>query len=163
MLVRAWRRSSGSGSAAVRVCVPAWIWMVRWRRAVRTNLRIDQPVRCSIQRETASAANTMVRCASEQCSKPVDEGRAGYPPDESKSRNRVTAPRANAGREGMPMLTVVADPEVTPATPASSVSLIDDIVRDGARRMLAAALEAEVAAYIDAHAGQLDEDGRRLV
>jgi transposase-like protein len=61
------------------------------------------------------------------------------------------------------MLTVVADPEVTPATPAPSVSLIDDIVRDGARRMLAAALEAEVAAYIDAHAGQLDEDGRRLV
>jgi transposase-like protein len=41
--------------------------------------------------------------------------------------------------------------------------LIDEIVRDGARRMLAAALEAEVAAYIDAHAGQLGEDGRRLV
>jgi putative transposase len=61
------------------------------------------------------------------------------------------------------MLTVVADPEVTPATPATSASLIDDIVRDGARRMLAAALEAEVAAYIDAHAGQLGEDGRRLV
>jgi transposase-like protein len=61
------------------------------------------------------------------------------------------------------MLTVVADPEVTPAAPAPSVSLIDDIVRDGARRMLAAALEAEVAAYIDAHAGQLDGDGRRLV
>jgi transposase-like protein len=61
------------------------------------------------------------------------------------------------------MLTVVADPEVTPATPAPSGSLIDDIVRDGARRMLAAALEAEVAAYIDAHAGQLGEDGRRLV
>jgi transposase-like protein len=61
------------------------------------------------------------------------------------------------------MLTVVADPEVTPATPAPSASLIDDIVRDGARRMLAAALEAEVAAYIDAHAGQLGEDGCRLV
>jgi transposase-like protein len=61
------------------------------------------------------------------------------------------------------MLTVVADPDVTPATPAPSVSLIDEIVRDGARRMLAAALEAEVAAYIDAHAGQLDEHGRRLV
>jgi hypothetical protein len=42
-------------------------------------------------------------------------------------------------------------------------SLIDEIVRDGARRMLAAALEAEVAAYIAAHAGQLDADGRRLV
>jgi transposase-like protein len=64
------------------------------------------------------------------------------------------------------MLTVVADPEVTPAAAAvaaSSVSPIDEIVREGARRMLAAALEAEVAAYIDAHAGQLDVDGHRLV
>src|SRR6266511_5778394 len=67
------------------------------------------------------------------------------------------------------MLTVVtdsghalADPD--PTSPAmTGGSLIDEIVRDGARRMLAAALEAEVAAYIDAHAGQLDEDGRRLV
>jgi transposase-like protein len=41
--------------------------------------------------------------------------------------------------------------------------LIDEIVRDGARRMLAAALEAEVADYIAAHAGQLDEHGRRVV
>lgn len=61
------------------------------------------------------------------------------------------------------MLTVVADPEMTPAVPVSSVSLIDEIVRDGARRMLAAALEAEVAAYIDAHADQRDERGRGLV
>jgi transposase-like protein len=61
------------------------------------------------------------------------------------------------------MLTVVADPEATPVGPTTSVSLIDDIVRDGARRMLAAALEAEVAAYIDAHVDQLDEHGRRLV
>jgi hypothetical protein len=37
---------------------------------------------------------------------------------------------------------------------ASHGSLIDEVVRDGARRMLAAALEAEVAAYIDAHAGE---------
>nr|WP_085986119.1 IS256 family transposase [Micromonospora sp. ATCC 39149]QLJ99141.1 IS256 family transposase [Micromonospora carbonacea] len=42
-------------------------------------------------------------------------------------------------------------------------SLIDEIVRDGARRMLAAALEAEVAAYIAAHADQVDAQGRRLV
>src|SRR5205814_6721833 len=61
------------------------------------------------------------------------------------------------------MLTVVADPEVAPAGVVSSESLIDEIVRDGARRMLAAALEAEVAAYIDAHVGELDEHGRRLV
>ncbi len=74
------------------------------------------------------------------------------------------------------MLTVVnpddAAPATTPATAAGAVvpvpatvggSLIDEIVRDGARRMLAAALEAEVTAYITAHAGQLDERGRRLV
>ncbi len=41
--------------------------------------------------------------------------------------------------------------------------MIDEILRDGARRMLAAALEAEVAAYIAAHADQHGEDGRRLV
>ena len=35
--------------------------------------------------------------------------------------------------------------------------------RDGARQMLAAALQAEVAAYIGQFAGVRDEDGRRLV
>ena len=44
-----------------------------------------------------------------------------------------------------------------------SGSLLDEIVRDGARSMLAAALQAEVAAYVDAHADQLDADGHRLV
>jgi transposase-like protein len=42
-------------------------------------------------------------------------------------------------------------------------SLLDEIVRDGARQMLAAALQAEVAAYIEAHADQLDAQGHRLV
>ncbi len=41
--------------------------------------------------------------------------------------------------------------------------MLDEIVRDGARQMLAAALQAEVAAYIEAFADQLDENGRRLV
>src|SRR4051794_23627411 len=76
-------------------------------------------------------------------------------------------PRANAGREGTPVLTVVNPDDPTPVTgpvpPSAGGSLIDEIVRDGARRMLAAALEAEVAAYIAAHTDQLDEDGRRLV
>jgi hypothetical protein len=38
----------------------------------------------------------------------------------------------------------------------SGSTLLDEIVREGARRMLAAAVEAEVAACIDAHA---QEDG----
>jgi transposase-like protein len=65
------------------------------------------------------------------------------------------------------VLTVVTSQEPTPATgpvpSAAGGSLIDDIVRDGARRMLAAALEAEVAAYIAGHTDQLDDNGRRLV
>ena len=61
------------------------------------------------------------------------------------------------------MLTVVTNVEDAPAGPAGGASLIDEIVREGARRMLAAALEAEVAAYVAAHAGELDERGHRLV
>jgi transposase-like protein len=43
------------------------------------------------------------------------------------------------------------------------VALIDQIVREGARRMLAEALQAEVDAYIAQFAGERDERGRRLV
>src|SRR3954470_1770145 len=42
-------------------------------------------------------------------------------------------------------------------------SLIDQLVREGARRMLAEALQAEVDAYIAAFVGERDERGRRLV
>ncbi len=49
------------------------------------------------------------------------------------------------------------------AAGVGSSSLIDQIVRDGARRMLAAALQAEVEDYIAAFADQRDEAGRRLV
>ncbi len=61
-----------------------------------------------------------------------------------------------------PMLTVVPDLSVSlPADGPSS--LIGQIVREGARQMLAAALRAEVAAYTDQFAGVRGEDGRRLV
>jgi transposase-like protein len=43
------------------------------------------------------------------------------------------------------------------------VALIDELVREGARRMLAEALQAEVDAYIARHASERDEAGRRLV
>jgi putative transposase len=42
-------------------------------------------------------------------------------------------------------------------------SLIDEIVREGARRMLAEALQAEVDAYIARFVAERDENGRRLV
>ncbi len=49
-------------------------------------------------------------------------------------------------------------------TPAAvGGSLLDELARDGARQMLAAALLAEVAAYVEAHAGEVDENGHRLV
>src|SRR5947208_7795398 len=44
-----------------------------------------------------------------------------------------------------------------------SPSLIDEIVREGARRMLAEALAAEVDAYIAQFTSERDEDGHRLV
>src|SRR5437867_8592164 len=92
----------------------------------------------------------------------------GVPSRGSRIRNQAD-PRVNAGREGTRMLSVVTESESTPAAPDPTApamtggSLIDEIVRDGARRMLAAALEAEVAAYIAAHAAELDAEGRRLV
>ena len=60
------------------------------------------------------------------------------------------------------MLTVVHE---DPANDSGSAgrSLLDEIVRVGARAMLAAALQAEVAAYIEARVDQVDVDGRRLV
>ncbi|MEU2619690.1 IS256 family transposase [Streptomyces sp. NPDC007157] len=48
-------------------------------------------------------------------------------------------------------------------TTANGSSLIDEIVREGARRMLAAALEAEVNAYIAELTEQRDDKGHRLV
>jgi len=57
------------------------------------------------------------------------------------------------------VLTVVAED----GQRREGVSLLDDIVREGARRMLAAALEAEVDAYLAELAGERDERGRRLV
>ena len=68
-----------------------------------------------------------------------------------------------------PVLTVVPEESHShddhPARSAagSTGSLIDEIVREGARRMLAEALQAEVDAYIAAFRDVRDEHGRRLV
>src|SRR5512133_2096722 len=63
-----------------------------------------------------------------------------------------------------PVLTVVpgaADAD-GPRRP-DGVTLIDESVREGARRMLAEALQAEVDAYIARFVSERDENGRRLV
>jgi putative transposase len=57
------------------------------------------------------------------------------------------------------MLKIVADEAAREDLAAS----LDEIAREGARRMLAAALEDEVAAYIAAHAAERDGDGRLVV
>jgi hypothetical protein len=67
-----------------------------------------------------------------------------------------------AAAETPPAAKTSASGAVAPLA-ADGESLVDQMVRDGARRMLAAALEAELAAYIAAHAERLDEHGRRLV
>jgi transposase-like protein len=62
------------------------------------------------------------------------------------------------------MLTVVHDAEsANDNDGGAGRSLLDEIVRDGARQMLEAALKAEVAAYIGRFVNQVDEDGHRLV
>jgi hypothetical protein len=63
------------------------------------------------------------------------------------------------------VLTVVQDEnESNEHTPAAvGGSLLDELAREGARQMLAAALQAEVAAYIEQFVDQVDEHGHRLV
>jgi putative transposase len=57
------------------------------------------------------------------------------------------------------MLSVVADEQARAELRAD----LDELARAGARRMLAAALEAEVDDYLAAHTAERDEGGRRLV
>ena len=49
------------------------------------------------------------------------------------------------------------------AVSVSERSELDEMLRDGARRMLLKAIESEAAAYIEAHSNEVDEEGRRLV
>ncbi len=61
------------------------------------------------------------------------------------------------------MPTIVPDLSLVLPVGEQESPLIDRIVREGARRMLAAALQAEVEAYIERFAGERDENGHRLV
>ena len=56
------------------------------------------------------------------------------------------------------VLDTTTETEETPATPT-----LDDLAREGARRMLMAALQVEVAQYVDAYQEARDASGRRLV
>jgi putative transposase len=61
------------------------------------------------------------------------------------------------------MLTVVHDVEEANDHTGSRRSMLDEIVRSGARQILSVALEAEVAAYIAQFTDQVDENGHRLM
>ena len=84
----------------------------------------------------------------------IGSGRA-YLPDDRLRISRGGRRRC-VGREG-PVLTVVAEDGAR----REDVSLLDDVVREGARRMLTAMLEAEVDAYLAELASEDDERGRR--
>jgi hypothetical protein len=55
------------------------------------------------------------------------------------------------------MLTVVQDADEANGNEAGQRSLLDAIDRDGARQMLAAAWQAEVAVYVEPFADQRDD------
>ena len=59
------------------------------------------------------------------------------------------------------MLRLIENQGTTEALHA--LGTLDEIAREGARRMLMMALETEIAAYIGHHRNERDADGRRLV
>jgi putative transposase len=70
-------------------------------------------------------------------------------------------PTAHEAEEYPAMDQSTTEPAVGPL--ASGRDILTDLLRDGARRLLAEAIEAEVAAWIDDHAHLKDEAGRRQV
>src|SRR3954447_3608737 len=86
-----------------------------------------------------------------------------YPPDHLEGPSSKAGAPTPVGRV-RPVLTVVPGVGDGADDPRpAGVALIDELVREGARRMLAEALQAEVEDYIARHVGERDEAGRRLV
>ena len=89
-----------------------------------------------------------------------------FPDDGLQSHRNLISPALPRWREGTPVLTVVENKDQGHGGGdwrGVGRSLLDEIVRDGARQMLAAALQAEVAAYLGQFVDQVDEHDRRLV
>lgn len=70
--------------------------------------------------------------------------------DESFRVKKHETPVAAGRKETPPMLKIVE-------TETEEQQTLDEIVRDGAQRMLQCALEVEVQAYLDQHRGERDE------
>ncbi len=98
----------------------------------------------------------------EQCLRPVDDGEGRTLPITCKPSSKIGAPTP-VGKV-RPVLTVVAGAaEANDPNRPDGSSLIDELVGEGARRMLAEALVAEVDDYIAGFGGERDENGHRLV
>src|SRR5213594_4434934 len=73
-------------------------------------------------------------------------------------------PGGNRGKGTPPMLKVITTTSEAPAGEAPAISgTLDDLARDGARRMIAAALHVEVAEYVARFREARDAGGHRLV
>jgi putative transposase len=72
-----------------------------------------------------------------------------------------STPMAHEAEEYPAMSQSTTDLRIVPLAPSQDV--LTDLLRDGARRLLAQAIEAEVAAWIDDHAHLKDDQGRRQV
>ena len=56
-----------------------------------------------------------------------------------------------------------ATSEVIPSPGSTPKDVLSEVLRAGAQQMLGKAIQDEVAAYVDEHAGQRNQDGHRLV
>lgn len=74
---------------------------------------------------------------------------------------KATSPGCSQGKETPPMLRIAH--QETEHDTSEPLMTLDELARAGARRMLAQALEAEVAAYIERHKQEQDDQGHRLV
>src|SRR4051812_41337387 len=72
-----------------------------------------------------------------------------------------STPMAHEAEEDPAMSQSTTEIRIVPLAPGQDV--LTDLLRDGARRLLAQAIEAEVAAWIDDHAHLKDDQGRRQV
>ena len=58
----------------------------------------------------------------------------------------------------------VVDVRMLPVGETNEIAIaLDELAREGARRMIAAALRAEADEYVECFSDELDEDGHRLV
>jgi hypothetical protein len=97
----------------------------------------------------------------------IKEG--SYPPDHPEGPQAKAGAATPVGKV-RPVLTVVFGESRGPDESGSiggriagSESVIDEIVREGARRMLAGALQAEVETYLAQFRHERDDNGHRLV